>query len=113
MRIANQHPKLQLEFVATNDVENSQVGFIEIRRADPPGGELDAVLLQRLDFFVELRNVFGPPVVGNLADAQIVEHLGTRFRTPLSRIERNDAPGDEILAQNRSGSAAERDRRSR
>ena len=64
----------------------------------PKGEELQPAFFVFEDFLLELRHMFLPPVVGNLGEAELPDHLGAFRRAAFHRIERHDAPGDEVLA---------------
>ena len=90
------HPELGLHAVALEQVENDPRLAIELARCDPEGVERDAVPLERLDFGIEGRDVLGPPVVGEMFEAEPLEHGRAFFGRAFLAIERHDAPGDEI-----------------
>ena len=63
----------------------------------PPEGKVfNTVLLILQDFFFELGDMPGPPVVGTTLEAESGEHCGPLGGTTLGGIERDDAPCDEI-----------------
>ena len=55
------------------------------------------MLLHRLDLGVERRHVLGAPVVGESWNPEPLEHLRPLVGPALLRVERNDAPGDEVV----------------
>ena len=56
-----------------------------------------AALLEFEDFGLERRQVLLPPIVGEAAEAQPLEHLGPLRRPAVLGVERNDAPSHEVL----------------
>ena len=63
----------------------------------PEGEKLEAVLLVGEDLAFEFGHMFGPPVIGDLGDAELGHHLGALLGTPLAVVKRDDAPGREVL----------------
>ena len=71
----------------------------------PPRGDFDTVLLHRLDFGIEGRDVFGAPVIGELGHAKFLQHLSSFFRAALFCIVRHDPQcGDVGLVEYVPGS---------
>ena len=62
----------------------------------PEGEELDPVFLIREDLAFELRDMLLPPVVGDLRETHLRDHLGPGFRRALLRVKGHDAPGREV-----------------
>ena len=54
--------------------------------------------LQRLDLGIEAGNVLGPPVIGEVFEAKPLEHCRPLLGPALLRIERHDAPGNQVVA---------------
>ena len=54
----------------------------------PPCGDFDSVLLRRFDFCIDRT----APVVGELAQAKLLEHLHPFIRATLFRIPRSSDP---------------------
>jgi hypothetical protein len=60
---------------------------------------------QWVQLFVKAGDMLGAIIVGQSANAQFVQHLGSLGWRALLAIERNDAPGDQIVATKRIGFA--------
>ena len=82
-------PDLRTEVILFKEAE----GFFV--RA-PEGKELNAVFLIGKDLALELRDMLLPPVVGDLLDAHLRDHLGAFLGRSLLRVEGHDAPGREV-----------------
>ncbi len=80
------------------DVKDLAIRAVDVGRAHPPGGDPHIVLFHRRDFFIELRNVLVAPIVCQLAQPKLLEHGGTFLRAAACRVERNNAPRDQIVA---------------
>ena len=78
-----QDPELRLDAVPLEQVENDPRFAIELTRCHPEGIERDPVPLEGLDLSIEAGNMLGPPVVGEVFEAQPLEHRrrssGPRF----------------------------------
>ena len=87
-----------LMLVPLEHVEDDPRLAVQLAGGDPEGVERDAVPLEGLDLGVERRDVLGPPVVGEVLEPQPLEHRRPLLGRPLLRVERDDAPGDEVVA---------------
>ena len=93
-----QHPELGLDAVPLEQVEDDPRFVVQLAGRDPEGIKRDAVPLQGLDLGIEARDVLGPPVIGEVLEAQPLEHRRPLLGPALLGIERHDAPGDEVVA---------------
>ncbi len=66
-------------------------------RREPPGHQVDAVFLERLDLGVKRRHMLGTPIVGETPEAEPLQHLGPLLGPALAGIEWHHAPGREVL----------------
>ncbi len=101
---AESDPDLRMEIVLFKEAERLFV------RA-PEGEELDPVFLVGEDLALELRDMFLPPIVGDLLDPHLRDHLGPFLGGALLRIERDDAPGGEVGFVEKVGSRRQHGRR--
>lgn len=69
----------------------------------PPGSEVDAPGAAGGDLGLETRNMFRAIIVGELGDAQSLEHPGTILGTTLLGIKRYDTPRHEVGAREEGG----------
>jgi len=71
-----------VKFVALKHPENIS-GLIVQRRGKPPGDQLNVVVLEGFNLGLELGNVFGPVIVGEMMQAELFQQggafLGPRF----------------------------------
>ena len=104
-----QDPEVGLEPVALEQVEDDPRFAIELAGCDPEGVERDPAFLEGIDLGVERGDVLGSPVVGEVLEPQLLEHGRAIFGAALLAVERDDAPGDQVVA---SEEALGRSRRS-
>ena len=64
----------------------------------PPRGDFDAVLLHCFDFGIEGGDVFGAPIVGELGQAKLPQHLRPFLGAALLGIVRHDPQCGDVLA---------------
>ena len=93
-----QDPELGLDAVALEQVEDDPRLAVQLAGRDPEGVERDAVPLERVDLGVEGGDVLGAPVVGEMLEPQLLEHGRAIFGPALLAVERDDAPGDQVVA---------------
>ena len=89
-RAGDGDPNLRMQLVFLKKPEGGVV------RA-PKGKILQSTLLIFEDFLLELRHMLRAPVVGDLSEADFLDHLGAFGRPAFHRIERHDTPGDDVL----------------
>ena len=80
------------------DVEDDPRLVVQLAGSHPEGVERDAVPLEGLDLGVEGGDVLGAPVVGEVLEPEPLEHRRPLLGPALLRVERDDAPGDEVVA---------------
>ncbi len=79
--------------------------FVIQYRGEPPGEQANVVLVQCLDLGVKGRNVFRAIIVGECFEAEPFEHCGPFFGSAFLCVERDDAPGVQIVASEDSSPA--------
>ncbi len=93
---AARHPKLRLDAVGLEHFE--QFFSVGVQSGKPNRGQVDAVLLQLDHFGLERGDVLVAPIVCVMPEAQTLQQGHPLDRSALFRIERNDAPGDQVIA---------------
>ena len=92
-RSLRRHPKRRLQAPSLQAFEQAR----QIRRGRPERIEGNASLCQCIPLCVKCGNMFPPPVIGKVLQAQLLKHRRSFFRPPLLRIEWHDAPGNKIV----------------
>ena len=91
------HPEAGLQAVAFEQVEDDARLAIELAGSDPEGIEPDALSCQGIHLGVEAGDVFRSPVVGESLEPEPLEHGRAIFRAAVLTVERNDAPGHQVV----------------
>jgi hypothetical protein len=73
--------------------EAGQIGW-----GRPEGVEGDTVLREGIPLLLEGRDMFAPPVIGKVFQPEPLEHCRPFLRAAFVGVERNDTPGNEVVA---------------
>ena len=91
---AHVHPKRWLQSPLLKALQQLR----EVRGRAPEGVKRDPVLGERVPLLLERGHMFAPPVVSKVLQAELLHHRRPLLGAPLLRVERDDAPGDEVVA---------------